>query len=89
MEDVTDADYTLVKRGFKDFKIKKLGEFHDLYVQSDSFLLADAFKNFQNTCLETHELDPAHIFTAQELAWQTALKKTKVKLDLLNDINKL
>ena len=38
MQDITDADYTHVKR---DFEIKNLKEYHDLYVQSDTLLLAD------------------------------------------------
>ena len=32
MEDITKADYTHRKRVCKDFEIKKLGEYHDLYV---------------------------------------------------------
>ena len=40
-------------------------------------------------CLEIDELDPAKRFSAPRLAWQAALKKTKVKLDLLNEINML
>ena len=46
MEDITNADYTHAKQVSKDFKIKKLGEYHDLYVQSNTFLLADVFENF-------------------------------------------
>ena len=34
-------------------------------------------------CVELDEFDPAHFFTAPGLAWQAALKKIKVKLDLL------
>ena len=45
MEDITDADYGHTKRVCKDFEIKKLGEYHDLYVQSNT-LLADIFENF-------------------------------------------
>ena len=52
MEDVTDADYARVKRVCKDFDIKNLGEYHDLYVQSDTLLLGDVFENFRNMCLE-------------------------------------
>ena len=37
-------------------------------------------------CLEIHKLDPAKFLSAPGLAWQTALKKTKLKLDLLTDI---
>ena len=52
MKDITDADYTHAKRVCKDFKITKLGKYHDLYAQSDALLLADAFENFRNMCLK-------------------------------------
>ena len=89
MEDLTDADYTHTKRVFKDFEIKELGEYHDLYVQSDILLLADVFENVRNICLEIYELDPAKFLSVPGLAWQAALKKTKVKLDLSTDIHML
>ena len=89
MEDITDADYAHAKRDCKDFEIKNLEEYHDFYVQNDTLLLADVFENFQNMCLKTYELDPARFLTAPGLAWQAALKKTKVKLNLLTDIDML
>ena len=46
MEDVTDANYPYAKRVYKDFKVNNLGEYHNLYVQSDTLLLADVFENF-------------------------------------------
>ena len=52
-------------------------------------MLADVFENFQNMCLDIYELDPANFLSAPGLAWQAALKKTKVKLDLLTDIDML
>ena len=36
MEDITDADYMHVKRVCKDFEIKNLGEYHDLYFRNDN-----------------------------------------------------
>ena len=68
------------------FEIKKLGEYHDIYVQSDTLLLADVFENFRDKCIEIYGLDPAHFLSAPGLAWQACLKKTKVKLELLTDI---
>ena len=59
MEDITDADYTHAKRVCKYFEIRNLEEYHDLYVQSGTLLLADVFENFRNICLEINELDPA------------------------------
>ena len=48
IKDITDPNYAYVKRVCKDFEIKNLGEYHDLYVKSDTILLADIFENFQN-----------------------------------------
>ena len=62
-----------------------MGEYHDLYVQSDTTLLANVFENFRDKCLEISELDPAHFLSAPGLAWQACLKMTGVKLELLTD----
>ena len=48
MEDITDAEYVHAKRVHKDFELQKLGEYHDVYVQSDALLLAEVFENFRN-----------------------------------------
>ena len=73
MEDVADADYAHAKRICKDFKIKNFGKYHDLYVQSDTFLLAEALKRCK--------LDPGKCVSAAGLPWLLALRMTKVKLD--------
>ena len=78
MEDINDADYAHTKR---------VREYHDLYLQSNTLLLADLFENFKIICVKIYELDPAKFLSAPGLAWQADLKKTKVKLDLLTDIN--
>ena len=52
--DLTDADYKHAKIVCKDFQMKSLGEFHDLYVQSDILLLVDVFENFRNMCLKIY-----------------------------------
>ena len=46
MEDIPNADHVHRKRVCKNFKIKSLGEYDDLYVQSNTLLLADVFENF-------------------------------------------
>ena len=50
IEDITDSDYNHAKSVFKDFEIKDLDEYHDLYLKSDTLLLADVFKNFRKIC---------------------------------------
>ena len=52
LEDITDADYAHAKKVCKEFKIKDLGEYHLLYVQRDTLLLADVFENFRNMCIK-------------------------------------
>ena len=89
MEDIIDADYAQAKRVCKDFEIKSCGEYRDFYVRSDTLLLTDVLENLRNMCLEIYEFDPGKSFSAPGLAWQAALKKTKVKLDLLIDIDLL
>ena len=46
MEDITDADYPHAKRVFEHFERKNIGEYHDLYVQRDTLMLAGVFENF-------------------------------------------
>ena len=89
MENIDDIDYRHGNNVIKRFKLKKIGEYHDLYIQSDTLLLADVFENFRNTCLKVYELDPAHFLSLPGLAWQACLKKTNIKLELLTDYDML
>ena len=89
MEDISDTDYAHANNVFKKFDIKNLGEYHDLYVRSDTLLLADVFENFRNACMKNYELDPAHFVSLPGLAWQACLKKTNVELELITDYDKL
>ena len=61
MENIDDIDYRYSNNVFKRFKLKNLGEYYDLYVQSDTLLLADLFENFRKTCLKAYKLDPDKI----------------------------
>ena len=79
LEDITDEDYIHAQKVFEEFKFKNLGEYHDLYLQSDALLLPDVFENFRNKCIEIYELDPAHFLSAPGLEWQACLKKTGIK----------
>ena len=85
LENISDEDYTHARKIWHVFEIKNLGEYHDLYVQSDTLLLANIFENFRNMCLNIYELDPVYFVSAPGLAEQACLKKTRVKLELLTD----
>ena len=70
------------------FKLKNMGEYHDLYLMSDILLLADVFENFRKTCMQYHELDPCHYFTSPGLFWNTMLKMTDIMhfMHLVNEL---
>ena len=81
-------DWEKFNETLKHFEIKSLGQYHDLYVQSDTLLLADDLRTLK-ICLKIYKLYPEKFLSVPGLAWQTALKKTKVKLDLLTDVDML
>ena len=60
-----------------------MGDYHDLYVQTDTHLLADVFEKFKDKCIEIYGLDPSYFYTAPGLAWQACLKKT-CKIRVIN-----
>ena len=68
LQDITDEGYTYSQKLFKEFEIKNVGEYHDSYVQSDTFLLADVFVSFRNKCIEIYKDDPAYLLSAPGLA---------------------
>ena len=83
LESITNEDYIHTQKVFAEFKLQNLGEYDDLHVQSDTLLLADVFENFRNKFIEICELDSAHFLSTPELAWETCLKKTGIKLESL------
>ena len=68
LEYISDEDYVRAQKVWDVFEIKNLGEYHDLYVQSDTLLFADVFENFINMCFEIYELDPVYFLSEPELA---------------------
>ena len=51
------------------FEIRNLGENHDLYVHTDTSLLADVFEKSRDTRIEIYGFDPSHFLSAPGLAW--------------------
>ena len=64
-------------------------DYHNFYNLSDIPLLADVFENFRNICINQYGMDPAWYVSAPDLAWDAALKVTKVQLELLSDSDML
>ena len=81
---ITDDEYDHAKKVWNTFIIKTMCEYHDLYLVSDVLLLTDVFENFRKTCMQYYKLDPCHYLG---LCWDTMLKMTNIKLELMTDID--
>ena len=73
------------EKAWNTFKIRNLGEYHDLYVQSNHLLLTDVFEAFRKTCIKEYELGPAYFVSLPGFAWTVMLRVTGVELELLTD----
>ena len=85
VSNVSEGDYQHAQKVWGELRIRNLGEYHDLYLHTDVFLLANVFEAFRDTCLKHYKLDPAHFYTSSGLAWKACLRKTRVRLGLLTD----
>ena len=83
-EHITDEDYEHAQKVCDTCKIKNLGEYHDLYVQSDTTLLADVFETFRDKCIEIDELDPAHFFKCTRIIMESMFKKDQSRIRVIN-----
>ena len=84
---INEKEYERADNVWKVFKIKNLGEYLDLYLKTDVLLLVDVFEKFVKTCLNYYKLDPCHYFSSPGLSWDTMLKMTKIKLEIISNIN--
>ena len=88
-EGISDKDYLHAKEVWDEFNCKTFRDYRNIYNMSDVLILADVFENFRDVCNENYNLDPAHYLTAPGLAWDAALKMTKIELELLSDYDML
>ena len=87
--DITNKEFDEAVSIYNAFSCKTLGDYHDVYLQTDVLLLADIFENFRRVCIKVYKLDPAHFFSAPNLSWDAMLISTEAKSGLLDDIDKL
>ncbi|KYN02008.1 hypothetical protein ALC62_07185 [Cyphomyrmex costatus] len=84
---VSESDYAHAANVWKRFSVRTLGEYSDLYLKTDVLLLTDVFENFRESCVASYGLDPAHYYTLPGFTWDAMLKHTRVKFELLTDID--
>ena len=85
MAKISEDDYQHAQWVWKEFGIRNLGDYLDLYLRTDVVLPANVFEAFRDTCLKHYSLDPLHFYMAPGLAWKACLRKTRVRLELLTD----
>ena len=66
MEKTADAGYNHAKEVCKDFEMKYLDEYHDLYLKRDTLLLADVFKRFKKMCFVIYVTDTVMLLIAEK-----------------------
>ena len=87
LQSISQDDYNFARNVWQKFKFKNLGDYHNFYCLLDSALLADIFQVFRKSVIKTYSLDPGHFYSIPGLAWSAALKYTKIKLHLFDDID--
>ena len=83
-ENITEEQYQHAEKVCETFAVKTMGDYYDLYLKSDILLLIDVFENFRKTCLQNYKLDPCYY---PGLSWDATLKMTKIKLELMVDVD--
>ena len=81
--------FNTLAKFFETFDCANLGDYSDLYLKTDVLLLCDIFENFRNISQRDYSLDPCQFYSAPGLSWSAMLRMTKVKLQLLTDIDDL
>ena len=86
---ISEDDFQHACKVFETFDSANLGDYSDLYLKTDVLLLCDIFENFRNISPRDYSLDPCQFYSAPGLSWSAMLRMTKVKLQLLTDIDDL
>ena len=74
---ISKDDYNHAKKVRDLFKIKNLGEYHDLCIQADTPQLSNVFENFRYLCLKDYDRDSSYFVSTPSLAFEATLKMTK------------
>ena len=84
---LSDEDYTHAQHVWNVFHCRTMRDYHDLYLKSDVYLVADVFEKFRQDTQALYGLEAAHYYSMPGLSWDAALKHSGVELELITDIN--
>lgn len=86
---ISDDEYNHAQKIWKLFGIRIMKEYAELYLKTDVLLLADVFENFRSSCMDIYGLDAAHYYTAPSLSWDSMLRITRIRIELITDVDML
>ena len=81
---IINGDYIHGQKLFEEFRLKNLGEYHDLYLRSDVPLLAVVFESFRKMYLEIFELDPTKFFSDSLIRMTSSFKRDRCRIRSIN-----
>ena len=84
---ISDNNYFHAIKVWYAFKMNAVGDYHDLHLKIDVWLLVNFFEKFITMCLEYHLLDLCHYFSTPGLSWDAMLKMTEIESELISDID--
>jgi hypothetical protein len=83
----SEETYLKAKKIWDNFNCRNHIDFISLYLKSNVLLLADCFEKFRDVNMKNFKIDPCHCYSVPGLTWQGGLKFTKIKLDLLDNVD--
>ena len=86
---ISEEEYKHALKVYEALGCKTFKDYHLAYLKCDVLILADVFEKFRKTCMTYYGLDPANYLTVPGVAWDAMLLKTKVKLELITDLEVL
>ena len=84
---ISNEDYLFAQKVWDEFHCKNMKDYLEIYLKADCLLLADVFENFRTKCISEHGLDPSYYYSAPHYSFDVFLKRSKITLELLSDIN--
>ena len=82
---ISETEFEHAKHVFAVFNCETLGDYHDVYLISDTLLLACVFEAFRKMTFSTYGLDSAHFFTCSNLSGDAFLKVSGADVELLTN----
>ena len=74
---ITDEEYAHAKQVWETLRCRNLGDYHDLYVETDSLLLGDVFENFRNVFPEEIRALPCALLQRTRLEFRCSTEKDR------------